>query len=558
MRLIPLFEPDSHSKEVLIDLGFDVGLAPEKPTIQSIIANLKSENKEDWILFMDTDSVHPLVAPVSLKESVKKEDIDVIFAAQSGFECDDRELAYYFWKYYPRVSSSYHFINSNAFLGKGKSLLQLFEFVVASYPTAHQFTFRDLISLVYLDQQLDVITPEIELQVDHDQSIFGGGTGEFRILNWPMISWIQDTFYRRLEAKMIGNQEVKWKPVPKHLSFKSTGHYNRKTKTSPGLIHIPIPFTQHIKVESKRGLISSIRSSGKPLLGSGVLWIQSFFMFLAAWTINRTETRPGRLFRYTRNLNPQFWETIEGFISKLRNGEPFTFSHFNDGEVTFVKKYLAENHKETWFGRRQQKYNKKLGERLLYAMKHEQQDYYVGIPCSVSHPKLSQLAKSIVGDKMGVVPAMTFHHNLSYFPQIIHELANRNCFFIMNDYQKLDLFEKLGVKIDEKNITRVPFVNSYLLYDELEEKQFPENAVVVLMCGMLAKILIPAWYQRNPKTTLLAFGSSFDDFIQRSNTKYTPYPKDLPLAGNIFPTKFFLFGWKRYCRECYNMQTTLD
>ena len=100
----------------------------------------------------------------------------------------------------------------------------------------------------------------------------------------------------------------------------------------------------------------------------------------------------------------------------------------------------------------------------------------------------------------------------------------------MNDYQKLNVLESLGVTVKKENIMRIPFVDSHKEYDNLKGKVFPKGAFVILMCGMLAKILIRNWYELNPNTPFIALGSAIDNFIQTTNTKYRPYPKQLPLT----------------------------
>jgi len=131
--------------------------------------------------------------------------------------------------------------------------------------------------------------------------------------------------------------------------------------------------------------------------------------------------------------------------------------------------------------------------------------------------------------------------------------VNREMFFVMNDYQQLDILENLGVTVKEENKIKIPFVNSHKEYANLKDRQFPEGSFVILMCGMLAKIFIRNWYELNPTATFIALGSTMDDFIQLSNTNYAPYPKQLPLTRNIHLIKSFLFGKKKQCVECYNI-----
>jgi hypothetical protein len=545
----------------------------EMPDLQLVslgdIGSTSFRRVSDFVGTLDAEEIvlifnaeHTLLKGNSIGYAAELEfsNCDILFSASAAFRYDDEVLRYYFWKYYPREKTVYHYLDSNAFIGKAGKIKELIERIGVEYPV--HFSWHDLLTRYYVDFLLKAVKTDLRLKLDRNQVLFGNVDGRSSAFKWPLLSWMHADLFSRKETQALDKinqryfQDQLWDIT---YSKKRFFPYNSRQKSTPSVWIVTGEDAQIARLDA--------RLKNQPLGGKGIglfllsfwAYLGSLFSFFAAWLINRGETRPFRIFRYAANKNPEWDRVIQKFLGHLERKEGFTFAHFNDGEMTFIKKYLNENHAETWFGRRQQKYNKVLGQRLTEAIKLEKDRYHVGIPCSTSHPKLRALADSIVGGNTGIVPAMTLHHNIRFFPNIINHMKDRECFFVKNEHQKLDVFEKLGVEIKQENLIIVPFKNSYLLYDELKDRKFPDGAIVILICGMLAKIIIPAWFENNPNGTFLALGSSMDDFIQRTNTKFTLYPTTgLPLTCNIQPTKFFAFGWKKECPECWKMEEEFE
>lgn len=529
----------------------------ESSDFQKVKSFFESSN-EEFVLIVDGSSALIQGTTQGYVGEFEWRNIDVLFGASAHYQFNDPKLEYYFWKYYPRNSRHlYHYLDARGFIGKRESLLKLFAEIEANYDLT--WPLQDLLTRWFVEYTLNVLDSNLNVRLDHNQDLFGCLDGRISAFKFPLFSWVHQHLYHRYETEkltrsnQLQHQHQLWDiTYSKRRSFS----YNGRLKSTPSIFLgslIENRDTVKSRLDNapvKRPISVFFKSFGA--------YLHSCFSCLLTWIINRGETRLHKIFRYVPNANPEWNQTMQQFLSYLNSGKGFTFAHFNDGEMTFIKKYLKQDHRETWFGRRQQVYNQKLGERLTDALKLKKERYHVGVPCSTSHPKLRQLANDIVGTQQGVVPAMTLHHNLRFFPNIIGHMKTRECFFIMNEHQKLDVLEALGVDIREENKTIVPFKNSYLLFDELKDKKFPDGAIVILICGMLAKIIIPEWFANNPNTTFLALGSSMDDFIQRTNTKFTLYPKTgLPLTCNIQPTKFFAFGWKKSCKECWDMRDSI-
>ncbi|MFT6867194.1 MAG: hypothetical protein ACJA08_002033 [Cyclobacteriaceae bacterium] len=517
---------------------------------------LETLGDNEVVLIMDADHVITKAMESEYAIGFERQNCDILFAASAAFHCDDDVLRYYFWKFYPRPKSVYHYLDSNAFIGKVGSIKNLIAQIKHEYPEG--FSIHDLFTRFYIDYLLNAVSSDLIIKLDRNQELFGNLEGRRSAFKWPMLSWMHtDLFLRYETASLVKVQKTHFQDNLWDIDH-SDGDiaFNKRQKTNPS---IWITSGDLGRISKRLKNISPGRKGVDVFLKSFTSYLKSLTSFLYAWLVNRGETRLFRIFRYSANASTEWKQTMKKFLQHLERNEGFTFAHFNDGELTFIKKYINEDHSETWFGRRQQKYTKQLGSQLTKALKLDQERYYVGVPCSTHHPRLRKLADELVAGQKNVVPAMSLHHNPRFFPNIINHMKDRQVFFVKNEYQKLDIFEKLGVEIKEENQIIVPFKNSYLLYDELKDRLFPDGAIVILICGMLAKIIIPEWFERNPNTTFIALGSSMDDFIQRTNTKFQLYPKNgLPLTCNIQPTKYFAFGWKKECKECWMVEDHFD
>lgn len=526
--------------------------------VAALVKKLEVVDDQATVLVYNTNSTLLKGELTDYQSIYEQAGCDILFSASAAFHYDDEVLRYYFWKFYPRVKSHYHYLDSNAFIGKAGAIKRLMRQIIEEYKD--DFSWHDLVTRYYVEYMLKAINSTLKIKLDDTQVLFANVDGRRSAFKWPLRGWMHaDLFLRKETALLQKIRQEKFQDKFWDLRIDKEGIAYHKQMNSP------LIWMTNGGPDIKQSIDNQLKGSaaGKKgiviYLNSLKAYFSSFFSFLFALIINRGETRPYRIFRYTANSNPEWQQTMQKFLAHLDRHEGFTFSHFNDGELTFIKKYINEDHAETWFGRRQQKYTKTLGAHLTKALKLDQPHYYVGVSCSVHHPRLRRIADELTSGQKNIVPAMSLHHNPRFFPNIIHHMKDRPVYFVKNEFQRLDVFEQLGVTIEEENQIVVPFKNSYLLFDELKDRTFPDGAIVILICGMLAKIIIPEWFQKNPNTTFIALGSSMDDFIQRTNTKFRLYPKEgLPLTCNIQPTKFFAFGWKKECKECWTMEESFD
>lgn len=493
-------------------------------------------SKEDFFIQSDDQA---------LIEKFNAYEADIILAACSDFPFAVKGITLFYWKYYPRERGSYHYVHPKMMIGKAGKLKEMIAEITANYGESLLLNALndstdeiDVFHRYYLDLNFGFLQSDLLVKLDRGQKIFGTSQGRRSVIKWPLFTLRHGLMFYKNERARVKDGQVGSKQWD--FKIKDNKYYNKRVDSVPAIIeNIPL----------KKGGFSD-------LINSFRAYFASLITILKMFIYNRGKRKDHEIFRFRHNQNPEIKANIEKLISFLESGQPFSFTHFNDGEMTFIKKFQEKDHKEVWFGsyfgRIQDKYNKQLGELLKAAFLKRQDYYFIGIPCQISHPKLSSYAKELRPVDEFTIPAMTFHHNLSKYPRILGAIKKRKMYFVVNINQSLTFFKKMGFQFDDCQVIRVPFRNAHEEYDNLKEKAFEEGAVVMLMSGMLAKILCAYWFERNPNTTFIAFGSSFDDYIQ-SKINFNLYPENAPFSKTLIGSRSYLFGHKKHCSGCYDM-----
>ncbi|MEM9327845.1 MAG: glycosyltransferase domain-containing protein [Bacteroidota bacterium] len=537
-------------KVSLTEVSMGDTMGTEKQRIQRLDQRLGEAGlaADDLLLVVNGQGTYLTGTKEEITKRFNQQEADVLFAADANFRYPEGPLQYYHWKFYPRWHKYYNYLNADAFMGKVSVIQKLLQDISAHYHfDTNEVNPKDwYFTRYYLDQSLDIVNPTYQIDVDGNQEILAGTGGSVGAVKWPFVNWVEDHFLHLHEETLVEKSASFRQSKVRGLAKNGESFRNRRTKTNPLVVSVPLDKAADVDFVKGVGLGSWFKSLWA--------WIRAVGQFKIVFVVNRFSINPHHMFRFEKHKNPDYEATMQQFLGYLDRGEAFTFAHFNDGELNFIRKFLAGDHKKTWNGRIQDQYDVPLAERLLDSIKYQQDNYFIGVSCSTCAAPRRKIADELMGEYRGKVGAMVFHHNLRYLPKIISQMVHREMFYVMNDYQKLDILENLGVTVKEENKIKIPFVNSHKEYDNLKDKQFPDGSFVILMCGMLAKILIRNWYELNPTVTFIALGSTMDDFIQLSNTNYSPYPnKTLPLTLNIHLITSFLFGKKKQCVECYNI-----
>ncbi|WP_339812345.1 glycosyltransferase domain-containing protein [uncultured Imperialibacter sp.] len=530
---------------------------------------LSQTNVDDkqCLLIVDAFDVDIMDGEASLIKAYEQFNTDVIFSAEANFYFREPTLRHYYWKHYFRGNTHYDYLNSGSFIGLAQHVKQMLGDIQALYGI--DFSDEDVLSSIRSDQSLfsrffadcssQSFRPDYTIAVDRKQQLFACTGGRATAVSWPLLSKRHSFLFFQYERKLLKTFGLaSQQTIFRDLVWKKDQLHNTATGTHPLVVHIPAS-REHFRrlLQQLKGKYTfNTTSLLKPLAAvvSFAAYLQSLVTLLQINRYNKGRSTQPQIFRYSKNYGPGYHESASRLRDLLEKKVPFCFSHLNDGEITFIRKYLNKDNEAKWYGRKQQIYSTVLAERLMTALKVKRHNYFVGVPCGTCYPELKTLALELRQADEFTVPAMTIHHNLSLLPAILGALRGRKLFFVLNEFQDLAVLKKLGLEVDEPRIMRVPFRNSYELYEELAEQRFEDGTVVMMMCGMLAKIVSPVWFENNPTCTFLAFGSSMDDLIQTDNIKYKLYPSEFPYTRNIFPYRSFLFGLKKPCPECFDLR----
>ena len=522
---------------------------------------------DDHLLIVDAFDVDVNGSASQILALFAQLNTDILFSAEANFYFRDPILRYYYWKFYPRGTTYYDYLNSGSVMGKLKHLRQMLTDMQALYgvdfTNEQELTQirsdQSLFSRFYADCSSQFFQPDYSVTIDSQQQLFACTGGRSTAVRWPLLSKRHSFLFFQYERKLLKTfQLASQQTIFRDLSWKNGELHNTATGTHPLVIHIPASrenFSRRLS-QLKGKYTFNASSLMKPLAAfiSLAAYVQSLVVLIRINRYNKGISMQAQVFRYSKNHAPGYHESVFRLRSLLEKKEAFCFSHINDGEMTFIRKYLSKDNEAKWYGRKQQIYSEVLAERLLTALQAKSNNYFVGIPCGICYPELKTLALELRQADDFTVPAMTIHHNLSMLPAILGELRDRKLFFVLNEFQDLTALQKLGLRGNESNVMRVPFRNSYELYDDLAGQRFENGTVVMMMCGMLAKIVSPVWFENNPTCTFLAFGSSMDDLIQTDNIKYKLFPSEFPFTRNIHPYRSFLFGYKKPCPECFDLR----
>ena len=526
---------------------------------------VNSKTLDDNCLLLVSDAFDVSISDDKKKiiEKYVELDTDIVFSAEANYYFRNSDLNYFYWKHYPRSSTLYHFLNSGNYIGSVENIRNLLSAIFEKYQvdpenTEQLMNIRSdqyLLSRFYVDYSYNPNKFPFTIKLDHQQSLFACTAGRmFETEDIPN-HWVESFYffrYQRFLYKYLGLQGLQIKCAD--IRFNNGKLKNVRTNTNPALLHIAgsrktfkraLDYLKNRNRVDKDRLFSIIPVIINKLARTGSSVTRRLIEY-----VNGGDYSAEDLFRYRNQHSSQFLEAGEKIVSRLEQKSPVAFAHFNDGEIDFISHYISKKTTDLWTGRRQHKYDPFLGKALHRAITYSSSHYFRGIPCSQCHTNLRITAEDLVGNDDTIVPAMTIHHNLTLIPRLLMALEGRELWFMANPRQDLSFFEKKGLEVNHNRILRLPFQNSHREYERYKSMRFPEDAVVIMTCGMIGKILMPVWIKNNPNTSFLALGSSLDDHIQRQY-RFRLFPKILPMTKNLYGSKPFLFGPKKHCPECY-------
>jgi hypothetical protein len=201
-------------------------------------------------------------------------------------------------------------------------------------------------------------------------------------------------------------------------------------------------------------------------------------------------------------------EKIDTILENLRKQIPFALARFNDGEMQGIAQPGCT------VARGDQFVTPELSHALKEALVYEQDNYWVGLPCSVCFPGLSQLARSLVNldyEYLTHAVVITNRNWMKFKEAFPSTIGERKVVWISGDDQK---FEKLGFPVHIS--CQLKPQDSWDQYQETKElyQDMPEGAIVILSCGPLSRVLAREWFEKRPDVTFIDAGSTWDPYTR--------------------------------------------
>lgn len=198
-------------------------------------------------------------------------------------------------------------------------------------------------------------------------------------------------------------------------------------------------------------------------------------------------------------------------INNLKDGIPFAYARFNDGEMMGIDKIGSV------VARGDQHVNEELHTSLIDAIKYTQLNYYVGIPCEICFPYYNKLANELVGDydyKVSAV-ALTNRNWAKFISELGDVMVGKDVRFISGDDQDLTFLEK-NLNFNIINHTKLTSKNSWGEIEKLTNyiSDVKGGEVVFISLGPSSRILVRKWFEINPNATYIDIGSILDPFTR--------------------------------------------
>lgn len=205
-------------------------------------------------------------------------------------------------------------------------------------------------------------------------------------------------------------------------------------------------------------------------------------------------------------------EKIKDILQNLKHGVPQALARFNDGEMKAImgtKKVIA---------RGDQQVTTSLRVKLLDAILHRQENYWVGIPCRVCFKRQHLKAKELVGNYEYLTSAVvTANRNWKHFTSTFPRFVKKVEYVGGEDHDTRNLEKVLGIRVCHS--IKTPMKNAWAGFEKHPEfanlcNHLRGEEVVILSCGPLSRVLACEWFKRRPDCTFLDVGSCFDPWTR--------------------------------------------
>lgn len=202
---------------------------------------------------------------------------------------------------------------------------------------------------------------------------------------------------------------------------------------------------------------------------------------------------------------------MDWFFDNIEKDIPFGYARFNDGEM------IGIGESNTVVARGDQYVTEGLSSALKKSIMHKQDNYFIGIPCSLCYGYHNKVANQIIGEYKYLTSAVaTTNRNwkdfIEKFPSAV---KGKDIVWIGGKDQKVEALREMGLNIVKTVL--VPQVNSWEFYEQIKQKvpaYFKEGQIVCISLGPTARVLVQEWFEEYPDMTFIDIGSNMDPFTR--------------------------------------------
>tara|TARA_R110002020_G_scaffold86144_6_gene212433 strand:- start:15218 stop:16009 length:792 start_codon:yes stop_codon:yes gene_type:complete len=255
-----------------------------------------------------------------------------------------------------------------------------------------------------------------------------------------------------------------------------------------------------------------------------------------------------------------FTEDFYKLLSLLKNGEPFAFTRFSDGELFILQNrkisveenqvYLREGYHQGYWGKEEHKVfipedHSFFRDKLIECFRYTSSNFYKGICCSEDVGRIDFESQfEFIDDSP--------EHNLTWanllinanYPRFIEEMVpefkNKKIIYICNSEAKI---ENLPFSIfKDFRVGSNCHIDNYSLVEEIKKWGLQESikdSVFLFSCGTLSNFIIPTLHESMDDNTYIDIGSTLNPI--------------LGLTGWVGSRHYLLEYWGNKPREYLNM-----
>jgi len=205
-------------------------------------------------------------------------------------------------------------------------------------------------------------------------------------------------------------------------------------------------------------------------------------------------------------------DKIENILQNLKGEKAFALTRFGDGELLGIRSAGLT------VARGKQKVNQQLSNLLREAISHEQENYWVGIPCQTCWGEHRWVADKFVRNDYPykttavVLTNRNWERFIDEFPKTI---GFRSVYWIGGESHNPYALSELGIKISSH--IKVPDSDAFSEMSNILPliNGFPRKSIVLMSCGPMSRVLTYLWYKTRQDITLLPVGDVFSPWVKK-------------------------------------------